>query len=265
MQITHRRSSATAIAAAGLFTLLSALPAAAQQFNWRGQIPAGRAIEIKGVNGDITATRTGGGEVRVTASRDARRSNPEEVRIVVLEHAAGVTICAVYPAPRGRAENECAPGTGGRSNVQNNDVNVHFTVEVPAGVDLIARTVNGSVAARDMASDVRASTVNGSIDVATSGLARANTVNGSINARIGRSDWRDDLVFETVNGQIVLTVAADLNAELRAATVNGDITSDFPVTVRGTFGPRSISGVVGSGGRTLQLKTVNGSIGIRRM
>jgi hypothetical protein len=258
------RTTANSLLAALALSLASAASASAQHFNWRGQIPAGRSIEIKGVNGEITATRGAGSDVRVTASKEAARDNPDDVRIVVLEHAAGVTICAVYPSPRGRAANECAPGTGGRNSVQNNDVKVHFTVELPAGVPLVARTVNGSVAATGLASDVHAYTVNGSIRLATTGLARATTVNGSIDASIGGGSWAHDLAFETVNGRIALAVTGDFNAEIRASTVNGSIASDFPVTVRGRIGPKSATGVIGSGGRTLQLKTVNGSIELRR-
>jgi DUF4097 and DUF4098 domain-containing protein YvlB len=46
--------------------------------------------------------------------------------------------------------------------------------------------------------------------------------------------------------------------------VNGGIESDFPITVRGRWGPRSMTGTIGSGGRRLELETVNGAIQIRR-
>ena len=49
-----------------------------------------------------------------------------------------------------------------------------------------------------------------------------------------------------------------------AATVNGGIESDFPLTVTGRFGPRRVSGTIGGGGRDLRLETVNGGIHIRQ-
>ena len=81
-----------------LLAALTASPAMAQDdtFSWRKVIPAGKAIEIKGVIGDITATPASGNEVEVVARKSARRSDPSSVEIKVVEHADGVTICAVY-------------------------------------------------------------------------------------------------------------------------------------------------------------------------
>src|SRR5205085_2514603 len=77
-------------------------------------------------------------------------------------------------------------------------------------------TVNGEVEAHDLGADVEAYTVNGSIHVSTSGVARAHTVNGSITAVMGRADWSDELEFKTVNGGIDLTFPAGLSAEVEA-------------------------------------------------
>src|SRR3954447_19961388 len=108
--------------------LLSPLSARAQDFRWHGPVAQGKTIEIKGVNGDIRAEPSGGNEVEVTAQKRAQRDDPDSVRIEVVPHAGGVTICAVYPSRSGQRPNECAPGSAGRSNVQNNDVTVRFTV-----------------------------------------------------------------------------------------------------------------------------------------
>src|SRR5207244_12259383 len=113
----------------------------------------------------------------------ARRSDPDEVKIDVVQHDDGITICAVYPND-GRRENSCAAGDGGHMNVRDNDVTVDFTVRVPAGVRFVGKTVNGDVAAADLLSDVEANTVNGSIRISTAGYAEAQTVNGEIVASL---------------------------------------------------------------------------------
>jgi hypothetical protein len=224
----------------------------------------GQALEIKGVNGDIDAVAASGGQVEVLARKHGRRSDPAEVEIKVIEHAEGVTICAVYPSPSDDRPNECAPGDAGRMNTKNNDVNVDFTVRVPAGVRFVGRTVNGGIDADGLGGDVVARTVNGGINVSTSGNAQAETVNGSIKAAMGRADWTGGIEFETVNGSITLELPADTSAEVRASTVNGDIETDFPLTVRGKFSRRSLTGTIGSGGREMRLQTVNGGIKLRR-
>jgi DUF4097 and DUF4098 domain-containing protein YvlB len=233
------------------------------EFRWHEPLAAGRTVEIRGINGNVSAEPASSGEVEVVAVKRARRSDPDEVRIEVVRHAEGVLICAVYPNVGGEP-NTCEVGNS-RSNVRDNDTTVNFTVRVPAGVKFNGRTVNGKVDADGLGADVEAKTVNGSINVSTTGLARAQTVNGSITAVVGRADWPAGLEFKTVNGGIDLTLPASLSARVEAKTLNGEITSDFPLTVTGSFSRRRLTGTIGSGGdRQLILETVNGSVQIRR-
>jgi len=251
------------LSTAAVVLVLTPLGVAAQDFSWHGSIPQGQSIEIKGVNGDIVADAAGGNEVEVTAEKHARRDDPASVQIQVVPHGGGVTICAVYPSRAGGRPNECQPGDGGRMNVQNNDVTVRFTVRVPAGVALVGRTVNGDVEATRLNGDVDLSTVNGSIGFSTTGVGRAKTVNGSIKGAMGRADWTDGLTMSTVNGGITLTLPDSLNADVHAQTVNGDISTDFPLTITRTD-RRRVDGTIGAGGRTLSLASVNGSIALKR-
>ena len=256
------RTRLAALAAALLFV---GSTASAQDFKWNGSIPQGSSIEIKGVNGDVRAEPSGSNQVEVVAEKRARRDNPDDVRIEVVPHGTNVTICAVYPSREGARPNECAPGSGGRMNVNNNDVTVRFTVRVPAGVTLIGHTVNGDVEAANLHGDVDLKTVNGSINFSTAGSVRgASTVNGSIRGTVGRADWSDTLAVSSVNGSITLILPASLSTDFKATTVNGDIVSEFPMTVSGRINRRRVEGTIGGGGRMLSLESVNGSINLRR-
>jgi hypothetical protein len=249
----------TTLAALALF----AGPAAAQDFHWTGALGPGKRLEIKGVNGSIRATLASGGEATVDARKSARRSDPDEVKIIAVPFDGGVTICAVYPTGRhARTENSCEPGDRWHSSTDDNDVTVDFTVRVPAGVVFHGETVNGDVDAQGLKGDAEARTVNGSVDVSTSGLAEASTVNGSIRAAMGRADWTSEMEFSTVNGGITITLPPGVSTNVEARTVNGDMESDFPLTITGKFGPRRLRGTIGDGGRDLSLQTVNGSIRI---
>jgi len=227
-------------------------------FRWEGQLGSGDVVEIKGVNGDVVVERASGSTVEVVAEKRARKSDPDEVRIEVIEHADGVTICAIYPGP----DNYCEAGSGGKNNVKNNDVRVTFQVRVPAGVDFAGRTVNGDVRAEGLASNIDVSTVNGGLEVETSGSVEATTVNGSIDAIMESSDWAGTLEFSTVNGSISLDVPDDLDADLDASWVNGGLETDLPFTVQGRMSRRHAEGVLGQGGPAIELETVNGSIEI---
>jgi hypothetical protein len=249
-------TAALALAGSGL---------AAEDFQWRGKLAPGKTLEVRGVNGAIDASAAAGDEIEVLAAKRAHRSDPASVRVEVIEHGEGVTICAVYPDADNRRKNECRPGGGGHMNTRDNDVNVHFTVRVPRGVAFVPVTVNGEVKATGLDGDVTASTVNGSIRVSTNGRAEAQTVNGSIEATAGRADWTEDAVFKTVNGSITVTLPASAGAELKAETLNGEIETSFPVTntTTGRLARRRLSGTIGGGGPSLQMSTVNGSIRLR--
>jgi len=253
---------ATILAALALAAAPVLAAAAQEEFRWTGKVAAGQAIEIKGVNGGITATGTAGGDVEVTAVKKGRKSDPTDVKVEVVEHAGGVTICAVYPSSG--APNECAPGKAGRMNVRDNDVNVEFRVKVPAGVRFVGRTVNGGIEASGLKADAEAQTVNGGVELDSTGTARAQTVNGGITARLGRADWDGTLTLETVNGGIDVSMPEGLSADVRASTVNGDISTDFPLTVKGKIARRKLEGTIGSGGRLLEMKTVNGGIELKK-
>ena len=249
------------VALAGIVSLgYTAHIAAQSDFNWRGQLAAGQTIEIKGINGEVRAVAASGNEVEVTATRSARRSNAADVRVEVVPHTGGVTICAVYPEAPGQPPNECQAGAGGRSSSRNNDTVVDFTVGVPRGVGFIGRTVNGSIDGDSLQGNAEGYTVNGSVRLNTTGLARATTVNGSITASMGRTDWPDGANFKTVNGEITLSLPPAVNAEVRAESLNGNVRSELPIAVSGQITARRLQGVLGSGGPTLALSTVNGSI-----
>ncbi|HET7219834.1 MAG TPA: DUF4097 family beta strand repeat-containing protein [Vicinamibacterales bacterium] len=230
---------------------------------WHGALPQGSTIEIKGVNGEIHASAASGSEVEVSAVMKGRKSNPADVRLDIVQHADGVTICAMYPSPDGRP-NECQPGDAGRMNVRDNDVTVTFTVHVPAGVRFAGRTVNGNIEAENLDAPVAVQTVNGDVTFSTRAYGTASTVNGTVRGAMGSATWTDAVKIHTVNGSVSLDLPADTSTDLNAATVNGSIASDFPVTVSGRIGRQRLNGTIGSGGRSLQIETVNGSITLRK-
>lgn len=232
-------------------------------FTWSGEIRPGEALEIRGVNGDVVARPATGDRVEVVAHKRGRRNDASEVVVQAVEHDGGVTVCAVYPTPPGKRPNVCAPGDEARLSVQHNDVQVDFEVRVPAGVRFEAATVNGEVQATDLDGDVSVSTVNGDVEVATTGFAEASTVNGSLRASVGGGAFAGGVSFETVNGSIDLDLPDDIDANLDASWVNGGLTTDIPFNVQGKLSRRSARGVLGDGGPTLRLKTVNGSIRVR--
>jgi DUF4097 and DUF4098 domain-containing protein YvlB len=259
----HRKGSAF-LALFALFFGASLSRADDREFHWSGKLAANQVVEIKNVNGDIDANGVNGDQIEVTAVKSGEGA--EQVNIEVVPSSEGVTICAVYPSSSwsfSRDGNRCEPGGSWHSS-NNIKAKVEFTVHVPRNLRFTGMSVNGKVKAEGMGRFVKATSVNGSIEVSTASWAEATTVNGSIVARLGRTDWPDQLKFTTVNGSITLETPGDLNTNIDFTTVNGNFRSDLPLTMEGSLGRRHIQGRIGSGGRDLKVTTVNGSVELKR-
>jgi hypothetical protein len=238
-----------------LFSVALLHAAEAPPFEWRGSLAAGQTLEVKGISGEIRVEPATGSDIQVSARITARRSDPNKVRVEVVPRDGGISICSVYPTEEGDS------GCNGRGNVRDNDTRVNFSVKLPRGVRLVARTVNGEIVARGLQSAIDAHTVNGRVEVATTEAASAHTVNGDIVADVGR--LAEPTKFQTVNGSITVGLPAAANANVRASVVNGSIQPDFPLTLSGSFSGKKINGRINNGGPELSLNTVNGSIRIK--
>ena len=236
-----------------------------ENFHWQAKLAPGQTLEIVGRNGEIEASGSGSDSAEVNASKRGHGDDEKEAFIEVVEYSDGVTICAVYAR-------EAKPGRCHRGGVDSESSNfwhnsrakITFSARVPAGVLLKAETTNGDVHARDLKSVAEAYTTNGSVDISTSEWASGHTTNGHVDVTMGRANWNGELSLATTNGGISVSLPASAEFKVRAATTNGNIRTDFPITVLGTFGTKNISGTVGAGGRDLHLATTNGGIEVKK-
>jgi len=253
-------------------SVLGAAPAGAQSekrtvytehdFRWQGHLKAGQTLEVINQNGQIEAASATGDEARTEGTW--RENSERELFVEVVEYSDGVTICAVHAKDK-------APGHCHRGGVSSeseswswswhgNRAKINFDVQVPRGVNFHALTTNGSVVGRNLASVVEATTTNGNVDVSTSEWVSATTTNGRIRVSMGGAKWTGELKVRTTNGSVEVTMPASAEFRVEAATTNGGIQTDFPVTVQGSFSSKELSGTVGGGGRELKVATTNGTI-----
>ncbi len=233
-------------------------------FDWSGAIPAGSWLRVKNLNGPITVEQGTGSTAEVHAVKEWRRGDPSVVRFTVTKDGDNVTICALWN--NATCDETGYHSHGGRNN-ENNDVSVRFVVKLPKGVRMDANTVNGALNISGAIAEVAARTVNGGITAASSsGSVTASTVNGSIRVRMDAlPSGNDDLSYSTVNGSVTVELPASFSGEVDMSTVNGTLRTDFPVTVSGKLNPKRIRATIGNGGRLLRLKTVNGSLELRKL
>jgi hypothetical protein len=273
--------------ALGAAAALSATDAALLQgqnpnpWTWRGTVAQGRTLEIRGVMGTIRAEPSSGREVEVTARKHAEDSDPDEVRIEVVQEGGDVTICAVYPG----WGNSCEPGGGENHTRRHNDVHVDFTVRVPAGVSFVGAAVSSDVSATGLTGRVELSSVSGNVagtglggpaelhsvsgDVeleTASGEASGRSVSGSVRATV-RGGSSAPLRFSSVSGDLTISLPRDLGADIEMSSVSGEMSSDFPLTLGagGRVRRSHMRARIGSGGRTLSLSTVSGDVQLRAL
>jgi hypothetical protein len=245
-------------------SVASAVPIAAQTddgttFRWSGSIAAGNAIRVHNLNGDIRVERgEAGSQVEIVAERRVRRGDPKVVRF-------DVVVCALWGT-----DMQCTDD-GGRGSyragnwARGNEIDVLMRVRVPDGVRTVARSTNGSISAQGLASEVDAATTNGNVNIRTTGeVVNATTTNGSITASLGRLRGDQPMRFTSTNGSVTVYAPASLSADLEMSTVNGALSSDFPLTMTGSFRRNSIKASLGQGGRALIVRTTNGDVALKR-
>lgn len=237
-------------------------------WTWQGDVGAGHWVNVRNTSGAVRVERSPDGRIEVTATRKWRGRHPEQVRFAATREGDDVTLCAL----RGSATECDANSSRGerrawwrRMFFPRAGVSVDFLVRIPDGVKVNASSVNGGISIDGVTSDVVAETVNGSIKARTThGAVRAETVNGAITAVIDSLPASGDITLETVNGAVVAELPEHLDARLEMSTVNGRLSSDYPLTMSGKFSNKEMNAVIGNGGRLLKLETVNGTATLRK-
>jgi hypothetical protein len=157
----------------------------------------------------------------------------------------------------------------------------HITITVPPDTSLKLSSHNGSVDVEGVHGEIDADCHNGGIKlVNVSGTVLADSQNGGIHVTMDRVDAGKPSAFSSVNGQIDVTLPADLKANLKMRSSQGSIYSDFDMVVTsgrattqknntpdGKFRvefDRTVLATINGGGTELTFNTVNGSILVRK-
>ena len=145
------------------------------------------------------------------------------------------------------------------------DVEIDYVLKVPPSVALDVSTVNGRIATRGTDGATEASTVNGSIDIETSGTheLQATTVNGRVKAKFTK-DF-SGARFKSVNGGVEMALPRDASFTVNLSQVNGDFEASFPLSIHSNPGSRRVSGEVNGGDHELKIVTVNGDVELARL
>ena len=233
---------------------LAALPARAEvreEFHKTVAKEANGSFSLKNVNGGVRISAWDRNEVQIDAVKTA--SSNEKLRDAHIEVAGSghsVDVQTKYPD---------------RSN--NDPATVEYTIHLPWGARVYSvETVNGGIHIDGPRGRIKASTVNGAVEVWNAAdELELESVNGEVKASLINAG-RNRVKLAVVNGSVALGLPDSTNAHLKASTVHGDIHSDLPLKVeKSQYAPgATVDSTLGSGGSTIELESVNGSIYLHR-
>ncbi|HJQ22771.1 MAG TPA: DUF4097 family beta strand repeat-containing protein [Blastocatellia bacterium] len=246
--------------------LTMAAAGAAQDFSKKYELGAGGHINIHSVSGDVTITGYNGSAVLVTATKKGR--DRDMVEIEDLSTGDRVELRSRYPE-------QC-----------NCEASINFTVQVPRGVkysfdkissasgDIKISGVTGDINGRSASGDVTIEEVEGSISASSaSGDVRVRKAVGTVNARSASGDVEVDLAgvvgtsnmeFTSASGDVRVKAPADLDADVEMSCISGNLKTDFALSVNEPEhgSRRSAHGRLGSGSRTLRIRSSSGSVSL---
>jgi DUF4097 and DUF4098 domain-containing protein YvlB len=233
---------------------------------WRGKITANGLVEISGILGDISVETTSDNEVEVVAVKEGDTREFAKVQLRVEESAGGVKICAAFPLLDHEDKSQClsrpkfdgisfnnnrelrlSSNTGETQSFRLVNVQLQLKVRVPAGTQIVARTLRGNIEANGISAKLQ-----------------AVAINGGVTASLGAAELSDPVDLKSTNGSIRLTVSDEINAQVYLDTLNGDLATELPISVSGGFRGSHLEGAIGSGGQRISLSTLNGDVEIRR-
>jgi DUF4097 and DUF4098 domain-containing protein YvlB len=185
------------------------------------------------------------------------RASANDVTFDVNDSRGGVTICTLY-----NRQQSC----GDRSRAsRSSSVRVDYTVLVPREIRVNVSTGRGDIDVERAGTAVTASTGAGRVFVATErGPVNVSTGSGDVDIRIQSASAEAGVAAVTGSGLIRVSLPWDFNGDIDTQSENGELRSDFDISLLGRIEPRHIRGTIGRGGPHIRLQTGNGRIELRK-
>ena len=155
-------------------------------------------------------------------------------------------------------------------------------IRVPLRTNLELGTVNGTgITVENVEGELEIESLNGAVTLTNvAGSVVANTQNGAIAVTLSRVMADKAMAFTSFNGKVDVTMPANIRANLKMRSDNGDIFTDFdvqlqqaPAVTRGRSNRsggtkievnRAVYGTVNGGGPEIELRSFNGTIYLRK-
>jgi hypothetical protein len=219
------------------------------------ELKPGARIEIQGINGrvDIQTSETRTAEVFVRRTGDNPSSLRRREMIIEQNSDGGILV-------RSKQSH-----VGLWDHLFGKDPKEEVTIKAPRQIALSLRGINGRVNTTEVVGSLEVRGVNGRLDLGqATDFVEVSGVNGDISLGLNKLGERGAR-FSGINGGVELKLGSDLNAQLNARGMNGNVRSDIPgVTVdRDQFGAH-YSARIGNGGAPIDISGLNGNVRLTR-
>lgn len=157
---------------------------------------------------------------------------------------------------------------------------VNYDIYIPEGISVKIDGTNGKLEIEEVGNDISADMTNGNVKIVKAhGNLKFDLTNGNLNANVDSTKGID---FETINGNITLTIGKDFSGVFKAKTVNGKIVRknlNFDKSVESAVKDESadpdefidpndrkkdFKGSIGKSDARINLNTTNGKITIEK-
>jgi DUF4097 and DUF4098 domain-containing protein YvlB len=159
--------------------------------------------------------------------------------------------------------------------------NVNLDIKVPQNFNLKLRAVNdGDISVENISGEIDINHVNGDItSTNVSGSVIANTTNGDVKVAFNSITPDTPMSFTSFNGDVDVTLPANIKASAKMRSDMGEIYTDFDMTMKNNSSPKEekdvkagvykvsiekwMYGDINGGGPEMTFKSFNGDIIIR--
>jgi hypothetical protein len=207
---------------------------------------ADSALAVHAINGSVTVNGVDGDQTIVKIMKHG--GSPQErsaARVLASKTDQGLTLLT-------------APGQGGA-------VSVSYEISLPRNLRKLELSADmGDIKVEEFDGPVSLNLTNGNISVAASGTVRSRLVNGKTSVSyVGQHEEAQE--FSVVNGNIEVLFGGEPQADVKAASTNGDVKVDdaFGVKAEKSAAGHKLDTQFGGGGATLTLRVVNGDIRLK--
>jgi putative adhesin len=204
-------------------------PEQTERFSRKVRVGRDGRVSIGNISGDITVTGGGGDDVSIDAVKRTRGDRAElgRVQIIIDERGGRVDIRTEHERDQFRGRN------------RGDQVSVDYTITMPSGAALDAKSISGNVKVTNVQGAVRAESISGNVATSkTPRLELAKAISGDVDLTDAGAEA--ELTASSVSGAVRAT---GLRARsLDVGTVSGDIALNNVTCDR--LGVKSVSGDV---------------------